>query len=145
MESDPRFPSGPWTGFFTDRRKPGKNPMTLRLDFELGRVTGSGTDYVGRFTVAGAYNLADGECKFLKQYVGKHAVEYRGFNEGKGIWGTWELHHLGLTWTGGFHIWPEAMGDPTAPHLAEAIDEPVEVEPPTDDDVPDRELVPAGA
>ena len=45
-------------------------------------------------------------------------------NEGKGIWGTWEIDAT----RGGFHIWPEGMGDPTAPALeaeAEAPAEPV--------------------
>jgi hypothetical protein len=58
--------------------------------------------------------------------VGRHAVWYKGFNEGKGIWGTWELRDAGLTFSGGFHIWPEGMADPTQPVLAEEADVPVE-------------------
>jgi hypothetical protein len=30
-------------------------------------------------------------------------------------------------WRGGFHIWPVAMGDPSGPVLAEAIEEPESV------------------
>ncbi len=52
-------------------------------------------------------------------------MSYRGYNEGKGIWGLWEIPP---TWKGGFHIWPEAMGDPTQQKLTEAIDEPVGME-----------------
>ena len=46
--------------------------------------------------------------------------------KGKGIWGLWEIPP---TWRGGFHIWPEAMGDPTSPRLTEAIDEPTNLKP----------------
>jgi hypothetical protein len=130
MESDPRFPSGPWTGFFLDRRLPGRHAMQLHLTFDAGRMTGNGRDWVGPFTIDGTYRTSDGACAFVKQYVGKHAVHYRGFNEGRGIWGTWELRWLGFTWTGGFHIWPEGMPDPTRPHLEAEIDEPIEVEAP---------------
>jgi len=63
--------------------------------------------------------------RWTKRYIGKHDVSYRGYNEGKGIWGLWEIPP---TWKGGFHIWPEAMGDPTQQKLAEAIDEPAEAE-----------------
>jgi hypothetical protein len=35
-------------------------------------------------------------------------VAYRGFREGKGIWGTWEITVLNR---GGFHIWPKRAGE----------------------------------
>src|SRR5262249_24189311 len=62
-------------------------------------------------------NTADGKCEWLKQYVKAHLVTYRGFNEGKGIWGTWELKDVGMVYTGGFHIWPAGGADPTQPRL----------------------------
>jgi len=34
-------------------------------------------------------------------------VFYRGFREGKGIWGTWEITPFDH---GGFHIWPKRAG-----------------------------------
>jgi hypothetical protein len=117
------FPSGPWTGFFLDRRVPGRHQMELRLTFADGRMTGEGRDRVGTFAVDGVYSPADGRCAFTKQYVKRHAVHYAGYNEGKGIWGTWKLSDD----TGGFHIWPEGMADPTVQHLSEEADEPVEV------------------
>lgn len=135
LETDPRFPSGRWTGFFMDKRLPGKHPMEMLLTFSQGNMTGTGRDWVGPFTIDGAYQTSDGLCVWVKQYTGKHAVGYRGFNEGKGIWGTWELIWLGHTFTGGFHIWPEGMPDPTQPRLAEEADPPVEIE--------SQELVPA--
>ena len=81
---------------------------------------------IGPFLIRGKYNLDDGKCRWTKRYVVKHDVAYQGYNEGKGIWGLWEITP---SWRGGFHIWPSAMGDPTSPKLAEAIDAPAEVQP----------------
>ncbi len=128
VETDPRFPSGPWTGFFLQREIPGKHMMDLRLTFQRGSMTGTGRDRVGKFTIKGKYSLADGKCYWTKRYVGKHDVFYQGFNEGKGIWGSWEitpqLLNLGMRLHGGFYIWPEGMGDPTTQHLREEADVP---------------------
>lgn len=128
LESDPRFPSGRWTGFFTDKRLPGKHAMDLMLTFSEAKMTGSGRDRVGEFVIDGTYQLADGLCLFVKKYVGKHTVGYRGFNEGKGIWGAWELTMYGIKATGGFHIWPDGMPDPTQPVLDEEAEIPQEIE-----------------
>ena len=114
------FPSGPWVGFYLDRRTPGKQSMELRLLFAAGVMTGEGRDPVGQFVVDGKYDAAGGECRFVKTYPGRHAVAYTGFNEGKGIWGTWALDGV----TGGFHIWPEGMADPTQQTLKEEADIP---------------------
>src|SRR5579864_8655850 len=113
-ETDPRFPSGPCTGFFLQPVLPGRHLMELRLTFRGGSLSGEGRDWVGHFVVRGRYDLADGKCHWTKRYLGMHDVFYRGYNEGKGIWGTWEIPELGR---GGFHIWPEGMGDPTQPTL----------------------------
>jgi hypothetical protein len=121
LETDPRFPSGPWTGFFLDPRLPGRHLMELRLTFRGGSLSGEGRDWVGLFVLRGRYDLADGTCHWTKRYLGKHDVFYRGYNEGKGIWGTWEIRDLGR---GGFHIWPEGMADPTQPTLTEEADLP---------------------
>jgi hypothetical protein len=99
--------------------------MELHLSFHQGVMTGEGRDMIGSFLIRGKYNLDDGKCHWSKKYIGKHDVYYQGYNEGKGIWGVWEIPP---TFRGGFHIWPTAMGDPTSPKLAEAIDEPIEFE-----------------
>jgi hypothetical protein len=125
-ETDSRFPSGKWVGFFLDRRKPGRDQMEMTLTFADGRLSGTGRDRVGSFTFSGTYQTSDGKCEWVKQYVNAHAIIYRGFNEGKGIWGTWELRDVSGLYTGGFHIWPEGMSDPTQPRLAEEADVPVE-------------------
>jgi len=131
LESDPNYPSGPWTGFFLQPQLPGKHQMELRLTFQQGVMTGEGRDRVGDFTVKGRYEVTTGQCHWTKRYVGKHDVFYKGFNEGKGIWGVWEIlpsQNLGLIWRGGFHIWPEGMPDPTGDQLREEADVPVEAE-----------------
>ncbi len=123
VEPDSRFPSGPWTGYFLQPSLPGKHWMELILTFLDGNVTGEGRDWVGEFRIKGRYQVEDGKCWWTKAYVKKHSIAYQGYNEGKGIWGTWEYQ---ASWKGGFYIWPVAMGDPTQARLAEAIEEPIE-------------------
>ena len=129
LESDPRFPSGPWVGFFLQKIIPGKHLMELRLQFRGGEVTGAGRDWVGEFLIRGVYTLDDGRVRWHKRYLGQHDVFYQGFAEDKGIWGTWEIPSESdpRISTGGFHIWPEGMHDPTEPALSEEADLPVGV------------------
>jgi hypothetical protein len=124
LEQDDRFPSGPWTGFYLERRTPGRQWMELRLTFSGGRIRGNGRDRVGAFTFTGSYDLRDGTCHWTKRYIGRHDVAYRGFNEGKGIWGVWDIPPY---FRGGFHIWPVGMSDPTGQGQTEQVEEPVEV------------------
>jgi hypothetical protein len=126
LESDARFPSGPWTGYWLQKAHPGRNLMELRLTFSKGVMTGEGRDWVGEFIVRGRYDLADGKCHWTKHIIGKHDVFYNGYNEGKGIWGMWEIAIAGFAHDrGGFHIWPEGLGNSTDEHLSEAVDLPV--------------------
>jgi hypothetical protein len=122
-ETDPRFPSGPWQGFFLMAHWPGRHTMELHLHFHQGVMTGEGRDLIGDFIIRGKYNINDGKCHWTKKYINKHDVFYQGYNEGKGIWGIWEIPP---DFRGGFHIWPTAMGDPTFPKLTESLDEPVQ-------------------
>lgn len=124
VETDPRFPSGPWTGFFLQQEVPGRHWMELRLTFKRGMIQGEGRDRVGEFLIKGRYQIEDGKCHWSKTYIGRHSVFYKGFNEGKGIWGTWEIPPV---WRGGFHIWPEGMADPTKPALTESVKRPESV------------------
>jgi len=130
LETDPRFPSGRWTGFFLDRRIRGKHQMELLLTFQSGEMTGEGRDRVGAFLIRGRYVVEDGQCHWHKRYVGAHDVFYKGFNEGNGIWGRWELipkEIYGFV-HGGFHIWPESMADPTHDSLSEVAEAPSEAQ-----------------
>ena len=121
---------------------PGRHTMELHLTFHQGVMTGEGRDMIGPFLIRGKYNIDDGKCHWSKRYIGKHDVAYQGYNEGKGIWGVWEIPP---TLRGGFHIWPTAMGDPTSPKLTEAIDEPVEFHSVQEEGLQVEELQPAGA
>lgn len=95
--------------------------MDLVLEFKNGVMTGDGADNVGFFVISGNYSAQSGECSWVKQYVGRHAVDYKGYREGKGIWGNWTLPGL----KGGFHIWPLSEG----PQLKEAKETDENVEP----------------
>jgi len=99
--------------------------MSLHLSFRGGIVSGSGSDPLGDFLIRGRYDPGSNEIHWTKTYVGAHDVYYRGFRDARGIWGTWEI---GPGWTGGFHIWPEGMADPTDEHLREAAEIPGPVE-----------------
>src|SRR5262249_30674533 len=101
--SDELFPSGPWTGFYNYVPGGRRHQMQLDLAFGNGRIFGGGVDDVGHFLIKGRYDAANGECSWTKTYLGAHDVFYRGFREGKGIWGRWEIGALAH---GGFHIWP---------------------------------------
>jgi hypothetical protein len=98
--------------------------MDLSLDFANHRMTGEGRDSVGPFVIAGAYDPTTKECFWTKTYVAAHDVFYKGFREGKGIWGTWEIE----AWsTGGFHIWPEGADAVEDEAEEVALDLPAEV------------------
>jgi hypothetical protein len=101
--NDELFPSGPWIGFYNYTGPADRHRMDLNLTFSNGIMTGDGNDDVGRFTIRGKYDAQNRECYWTKQYLGSHDVFYRGFREGKGIWGTWEISNFSH---GGFHIWP---------------------------------------
>lgn len=104
--SEDQFPSGAWEGFYN--YVPGdKHRMDLHLEFAGGGISGDGNDDVGRFMIRGRYDAAARECYWTKTYPGSHDVYYRGFREGKGIWGTWEI---GVIDRGGFQIWPKGEG-----------------------------------
>jgi hypothetical protein len=109
LERDPRFPSGPWTGFFLQYWLPGRHTTNLHLACRDGELTGTGQDWVGPYTIDGKYELGTGRCEWTKQYLRKHSVAYRGVNDGHGIWGVWEIRQLGGLYVdlGGFHVWPE--------------------------------------
>ena len=126
LETDPRYPSGRWVGFFLDKRLPGRHQMELLLTFRQGDITGEGRDLIGQFIVRGRYTIDDGKCHMHKRYVARHDVYYEGFAEEKGIWGNWQLlppEVYGIV-KGGFHIWPEGMSDPTQQTLKEEADVP---------------------
>lgn len=116
------FPSGQWVGYYTHLRRPRRYKMDLILEFTNGRMTGEGHDGVGPFIISGTYSTESKECSWNKTYVARHTVKYRGFRDGKGIWGTWVISP---EWNGGFHIWPISEGvEQAVVAKAEAVSEP---------------------
>ena len=97
--------------------------MELQLTFADGNMTGDGVDDIGRFRIKGRYEAPTRECYWTKTYLGAQDVFYRGFREGKGIWGTWEINIFGH---GGFHIWPRQAGEGEAESESAVQAEPVD-------------------
>jgi hypothetical protein len=97
--------------------------MSLYLAFANGSINGDGQDDIGRFLIRGRYDSASLECHWTKSYIGAHDVFYRGFREGKGLWGTWEIGSEGH---GGFHIWPRQAGQGEEQTETTDLAEPVE-------------------
>jgi len=117
------FPSGPWLGFYTYSGDRGRHRMDLGLTFANCIITGEGNDDIGAFVIRGRYDAKTKECHWTKSYVGKYDVLYRGFREGKGIYGKWEIGRL---FHGGFHVWPRANGEGEGETESEEDEQPVE-------------------
>ncbi|MGE3171732.1 MAG: hypothetical protein AB7O97_03840 [Planctomycetota bacterium] len=106
VETD--FPSGPWTGFY--QRTGRRFAQEMELSFDGGVIRGAGWDNVGEFVIKGCYDLDTREVRWTKKYAGRN-VYYRGFREGKGIWGTWREPGKPRA---GFHVWPLGADDDAA-------------------------------
>jgi hypothetical protein len=126
IETDERFPSGPWKGFFLQPEVfASRCRMSLTLTFSENKIQGYGSDVVGKFVMTGRYDLDSGECWITKSYRTGHDIVYKGYNEeGKGIWGTWEILDFFGRMSGGWHIWPAGMADPTGSTLHAECEEP---------------------
>ncbi len=102
---DTTFPNGPWVGFYTYGDRDGKHRMDLELRFHDGLVDGTGIDDVAPFRIRGHYDRTSMDVTWHKTYS-SHDVWYRGFREGRGIWGVWEMPTHSH---GGFQIWPKGI------------------------------------
>jgi hypothetical protein len=120
-ETDDRFPSGPWTGFYMHHGWSEKFRQELSLSFREGVMTGEGLDGIGTFLIRGRYDCEDARCHWVKRYLGAHDVIYEGYAEGRGIWGTWKIPPLNK---GGFHIWPEGMAEGQGERTSAEEDQP---------------------
>lgn len=116
------FPSGPWTGFYNYGRSTRKHRMDLVMTFADHTVSGDGSDDIGEFVITGRFDETSREYYWTKAYFAGHDVYYRGYREGKGIWGLWELPSE----SGGFHIWP--LGREQGELDQESAEEPAPVE-----------------
>ena len=110
--TDETFQSGQWTGFYLyANRRGGRHRQDMELTFAFGSIIrGSGNDDVGAFKIDGEFYPQSGEASWEKQYIGKHSVSYRGYQDAmkKAIWGIWEI---GDGSKGGFKIWPVGQGN----------------------------------
>lgn len=65
------------------------SPLTLSWDDE-GQLLGDGEDAVGPFVLLGRSD--EQGVRIVKQYVGRHAVDYLGTYDGEGtLRGTWRI------------------------------------------------------
>jgi hypothetical protein len=100
-------PSGPWTGYYLYGHAAPKHPMRMALDFTPdGKIHGEGLDDVAPFTIDGVFDAATSAANWTKAYVGLHTVVYSGIYSHRSICGDWSIGHV----TGGFWIWPGALG-----------------------------------
>lgn len=76
----------------------GRQPMEqLRLSFRDGQISGSGVDVIGPFTFSGRLDVQ--AVAMVKQYLGKHRVDYVGSFDGEGtFWGNWSIGPFGGPW-----------------------------------------------
>ena len=111
-ETDSRFPSGRWAGYWEQDGQRAR--MRLDLSFAGGKLTGDGRDAVGDFVLSGGYDTKSGKCGMCKTYLGQHDVDYDGRAAGDGIRGLWQIaqgiEELQYEDAGPFHIWPVGSG-----------------------------------
>jgi hypothetical protein len=94
MDQDPKRPPAPILSCegWWEQDHLGRQPMEdLRLRFGGGRIEGSGRDMVGPFVFSGTISEA-GQVGLVKQYLGRHRVDYHGTYDGEGVlWGQWQI------------------------------------------------------
>ena len=83
-----------WKGHYSQG---GQNHEMLidSLRFKNGKISGAGEDPNGQFVIDG--NIQNnGQLEFTKQYIGKHAVHYKGQRTYKQILGQWSIPEYGM-------------------------------------------------
>ena len=122
LETDNRFPSGRWKGYFLQpHANAGRCWMQLYIEFFDGRLHGQGSDIVGAFVIKGEYALDTGGVRFQKHYP-QYFVYYDGKHSGKAIAGIWHLPDG----QDRFVIWHESVDDPTIDSLEAEAEVPLE-------------------
>lgn len=78
-----------WHAYYIYDKK--KNEMNFDYFVVIRKfIRGSGKDEVGEYTINGSHDPSSHYVAMLKQYVGKHAVQYNGsLKDGHKILGTW--------------------------------------------------------
>lgn len=85
--------------------------MDLHLEFAKGVVTGESLEPAsGIVRIVGTYHTDILEVRMTLHFEDPADLDdFRGFREGKGIWGTFACRKYGCR--GGFQIWPVAPGE----------------------------------
>lgn len=83
------FIPGLWKGSYTQLGR--KHDQQMTLAFDTGSISGHGTDDVGAFSIFGKYDDETKEARWVKRYVGRHAVFYSGLLANKAITGNWMI------------------------------------------------------
>ena len=134
------IPTGQWNGFYIESHQERRGWMHQYLEFNDGELKGEGTDYVGPWTLQGKYDLSSLKCVWVKSYVGKHDVTYRGTINKTGITGVWDIRE---SITGSFHIWPQHLTEFDSLYMQEDLEKtPLRQQPPINLD--DLDLDPGG-
>jgi hypothetical protein len=86
------YPSGVWRGFWEQTYYGRQEMDDFHLLFQARIITGYGADVIGRFTFDGEYDPHSGRVALVKQYIGRHRVDYAGQPDGEGsILGEWRI------------------------------------------------------
>lgn len=136
LETDERFPSGPWIGYYQQWNTQARQRLVLSFKPDgtapvedgpahAGKITGGGRDPGGQFFVIGTYHTGSGKVELRKVYP-EHQVEYSGIHNGDGIEGNWVIRYAMIPDDRGiFHIWPDASG--MGEGMRREAEEPLEV------------------
>ena len=128
MNSQTLIPTGQWNGFYIESHQEQRGWMHQYLEFNDGTLKGEGTDYVGPWTLQGEYDLSKLKAVWIKSYVGKHDVTYRGTISKTGIIGIWDIRE---SLTGSFHIWPQHLTELDSLYMQEDLEKtPLRQQPP---------------
>lgn len=92
-----------WKGYYQQMGV--KHNMTFAyLEFDSrGKISGKGTDEIADFNISGLMQ-PNGEVQFIKQYVGMHAVNYKGYRTNNVIRGNWSIAYCGSTCSDSFEL-----------------------------------------
>ena len=71
-----------WKGYYQQGGSHEKHPMDFSK-FQAtpqpgGKISGAGHDEVGEFRFAGQFKTNTPEVEFVKEYIGKHKIFYKG-------------------------------------------------------------------
>lgn len=111
------YPSGAWRGYWEQAAYGRQTMGPLFLRFHDGRIDGEGRDIIGSFTFQGEYD-EHGRVHLVKQYIGRHQVDYQGNYDGEGtIFGRWTI----LPFSSGPFALSPIRGEPVAEEAIEIM------------------------